>query len=498
MRLKPLIFASLASLLVGIFFFHELELRPLHNDEAVNHYFLQKILREGIYHYSHKNYHGPLYFYSLLPAHYIFGDTITALRVPSIFFTLCLLPALYLFKGFTRSSFFVYATLLILSSASLVFFGRYAIHEPLFLLCSLCFAASCFGFTQRLTAKSLYLASASTALLICVKETFVVVGFSVLLALLASNYQRFGDIGRFIRSAYTQLFKAVLLALFIISFVYSAAFQWLPGIKELVFGIPQWIARGSDDVGHHKAPLYYLEDVLFRTEAGLLVAVALCLLLIPFTWRKLPRFDAESSDKRLFVFLATWTLSTIAIYSLIPYKTPWLVINISLPCILLVAHALSQVESLGGNYKRFSQLSCLLLFLSSLSLSINYNYRSMPLLGGDLGNRLAFQNENPFRYVHTLDVFSGLESKIRKEMEGNPEARFLIAMSGYWPLPFYIREFRERVRYLDTEDPGAYAPNYELIMTKSNSPWRPEGWQRRVYRITKYKSVALYLRERRN
>ncbi len=494
-RSTSLLLLFLATLLAGVFYVHEIELRPLHSDEAVNHFFVEKILRTGFYRYSHKNYHGPLYFYSLLPARYLFGDTISALRLPSILCTLLIFPALLFFRGFCRNSFFVYAAVLIISSPSLVFFSRYAIHEPLFVLCSLLFAASCFSWSQRLNAKSLFAASIATALLICTKETFVVAGFSVLLALLSCCWDRLPSIFNFLRTSLKHLWFATLLACLLIAFVYTAGFYWLEGLHELVFGIPQWIARGSGDVGHHKDTLYYLRDILLRAEPGLLAAIIISAVVLTVNWKKFPRHDANFSDQRLSIFLFVWMLSTTTIYSLIPYKTAWLVINISLPSILFVAHSLSRIEVLGPRYTRFTKILVALLFLCSMYFNLTFNYRTMPLLGGTLGNKLEFQEQNPFRYVHTLDVFFRLEGKIRREMESRPDAQLLIAMSGYWPLPFYIRDLKKRIRYVTTEDPGAYELTYDLILTKSDSPWRPEGWRRYVYRITRYKRVALYVRE---
>ncbi|MCB0340148.1 MAG: hypothetical protein KDD53_11115, partial [Bdellovibrionales bacterium] len=66
-RLRDQIAVVVAMLCIGYLAYvlrtYEIGLRPLHNDEGVNFYFLQEIGRLGYYPYSHENYHGPLYFY---------------------------------------------------------------------------------------------------------------------------------------------------------------------------------------------------------------------------------------------------------------------------------------------------------------------------------------------------------------------------------------------------------------------------------------------------
>ena len=56
-----------AILLVGAFLrVYDLALKPLHHDEGVNGFFLQRLVNEGLYHYDPGNYHGPTLYYITL------------------------------------------------------------------------------------------------------------------------------------------------------------------------------------------------------------------------------------------------------------------------------------------------------------------------------------------------------------------------------------------------------------------------------------------------
>src|SRR5258705_4133922 len=43
--------------------FYKLDLKPLHHDEAVNGFFLMRLLKTGSYQYDPANFHGPALYY---------------------------------------------------------------------------------------------------------------------------------------------------------------------------------------------------------------------------------------------------------------------------------------------------------------------------------------------------------------------------------------------------------------------------------------------------
>src|SRR5262245_40515610 len=69
-----------------LFRFYDLGVRPPHHDEAVNGWFVDGILNRGYYQYDPQNYHGPLFFYFLTLFERIFGRSVEALRIDPLIF----------------------------------------------------------------------------------------------------------------------------------------------------------------------------------------------------------------------------------------------------------------------------------------------------------------------------------------------------------------------------------------------------------------------------
>src|SRR5262249_35072401 len=74
---------------------------------------------------------------------------------------------------------------------------------------------------------------------------------------------------------------------------------------------------------HEKAATYYIAEILVPYEPGLALGGCIGLAL------------AVRRRDRLALGLGTWAVGVLALYSAIPYKTPWLVLNVLLPLALL-------------------------------------------------------------------------------------------------------------------------------------------------------------------
>jgi len=119
---------------------YDLERKPVHHDEGVNGWFIEKIVKNWEYTYSKENYHGPTYFYfgafsSIIYGkickllHCVGGLSIFSIRlVPAIFGTLICLSPLLLCEELGLLATLAVALLLAISPAN-VFYSRYAIHE---------------------------------------------------------------------------------------------------------------------------------------------------------------------------------------------------------------------------------------------------------------------------------------------------------------------------------------------------------------------------------
>src|ERR1051326_8953031 len=61
-----------------------LGIKPPHFDEGINGWFVDQMVKEGVYRYDPTNYHGPLHFYILFLSQTIFGRNLYALRMPVV------------------------------------------------------------------------------------------------------------------------------------------------------------------------------------------------------------------------------------------------------------------------------------------------------------------------------------------------------------------------------------------------------------------------------
>ena len=123
---------------------------------------------------------------------------------------------------------------------------------------------------------------------------------------------------------------AAFLAVIVLFFSWFGR-NW-KALFALLHAAPNLLARAAGQ--GHAQPFWYFGKLLIGGwSGGLLVCLACLGLFIVFKRR----------DASPYRFLACYGLLLAAIYSLIPYKTPWLALNLCLPLALLAALA---VESL--------------------------------------------------------------------------------------------------------------------------------------------------------
>ena len=339
---------------------YALELKPFHHDEGVNGFFLTNLVRRGEYRYDPTNYHGPTLYYFALPLSLLFGLKTYALRLVPVIFgvgTVWLLLCLRRYVGVVGA--LVAAALVAVSPAS-VFYSRYFIHETMFVFCALGAVVALVYFFDTGRAQYLMLAAAALALHTATKETaFITVGVLVLATLVAwwwtdimrgranplaarSSYgprreglretlTRLGGWGR----VETLLVFAVAVFLVVNVLFYSSFFRNGKGVSDAFRALQVWTDTGTGKEVHgpaHQHPWYTYLKWLFQEESPLLLlgAVGSALAL----W---------SGRNRFAVFAGAWAFGTLAAYSLVPYKTPWLVLNFTVPMAIAAGYAVEEL-----------------------------------------------------------------------------------------------------------------------------------------------------------
>ena len=525
---------------------YQIAARPFHHDEGVNWYFLNQMKTLGYYPYSHENYHGPSFFYLSKLLVKILGESEVGIRASALACgsILVLLPVM-LWKQFGRM-WVLFASALVLSSPSLTFFARYAIHESLFLIGGMMTAFALIAWSESRSSRWIYWGFLGLAILVTTKETFIITLFCLGLAWIAAEGTKpslaisliAGSLMLVVASVQgldtnvlahpwgflnavqnDKLFHGCLgvlalwslaagarglptlgadlwrsrmslslgcgLFVLIVVLVYTACFFWSAGLSEMLAAVPQWWGRNDSDVGHHKSFVYYT-NIFLRYEPFVLVAVALPAVSL-VDWLILNFLPAERlaldpTFRRRSIFFGMWTLSSFLSYSFVKYKTPWLIVDITLPALLLLATWVDYVWKQGvlGRWGAILSTALIVAVHGESLASTNYGEPCWP--------------EHPYCYVHTTKGMIDMVGDIQRYWEKRPNARVLIGVNGYWPLPYYLREKEKNLMYLANSTFDANAIHYDIMILELSENKNVQGWAKKYYRLNAAEEAYVYFR----
>ena len=452
--------ASLAVLAAAAFVrVYALGLKPMHHDEGVNGFFLTTLYRDGVYHYNHENYHGPtLYYFALAVTKlkaFLLGEpglgTIAVRLVPAFFGVATVWLVLCLRRNIGTVGALAAAALVALSPGD-VYVSRYFIHETQFVFFTLGVAVAALRYWETTDPVYLQLAALSAALLTATKETalisLVVLGLawavSVVYLRLANRIggrvpwekqprrakskrrkgPRAGQPGALDRlggwkNVAPMAGLAFLLFVFVNVLFYSSFFTNWKGVGDAFKSLQVWAKTGTKDHGH---PFHTYIWWLLQEQAPLLILGAAGALA------------ALIRRHRFGVFAGAWAFGILAAYSLIPYKTPWLMLSFTVPLAVISGYAVNELYHWRGEWP--ARLAALALTLAALAVS------------GVQTVRLNFQHYDddkyPYVYAHTYREFLPLVNKIDELAQRAGTGRkteVAIVADEYWPLPWYLREY---------------------------------------------------------
>jgi uncharacterized protein (TIGR03663 family) len=435
-------YASAALLLLALLLrVYALDMKPLHHDEGVNGFFLTNLLRQGRYVYDPENYHGPTLYYLTLPFVSLAGlHTFVIRLVPSLFGVgvVWLVLTLRRYVGTVAT---LVAALLVAVSPACVFYSRYFIHEMPFVFFTLGLVVSALRFRETGAASDLLFASAAAALMFATKETaFISVGTLGLAWLTAVTWERVrlagggkrvrlaaetgGGLAKVLRERQggVVLLGAVVLFAFIwVAFYSSFSMHWKGAFWDSFKTFAIWRKTGMSEF-HGKPAATYVQW-LMQEDVAILVLGTLGALVALFE-RRLNRFA---------VFIAAWGFGLLVAYSLISYKTPWLVLNFLVPLAVAGGYA---VQAFGAWVSRapgrgWRAAAAMAAFAAVFGLYHTYviNFRDYD------------DDKYPYVYSQTRREFHDLVREIERvgERAGTKQPGFATASPEYWPSPWYFR-----------------------------------------------------------
>ncbi len=447
--------------------FYLIGIKPFHHDESVNSYFLLDLWRSAHYAYNPENYHGPTLYYFALVGVRLLGMNDLALRFsPAVWGVLTVL-ALWPLRRWLGQVGTPVAAWLIALSPGLVYFSRDFIHESSFGFFSLGIFVGAWRYAETKKFAWMLLLAICAGLLFATKETAII---TVVVLLLAAVCAAVWDIGRrlVVRTSSLDLIAimreiwrdtramlpsldhcgaALIIFLFLNLVFYSSFFTHWKGVAEAVKSVLMWTGRGVSKQEHYHVFTYYL-GILIKLELPLLISAMVGTVVT--LWR----------GTRFGLFIFAWAAGITIGYSLIPYKTPWLMVSLLIPLALLGGYAAEVI------FAQPTALSSRLLWLAIVAVMI------VPC--GVVAWQQNFQhyadNENTFGYfrklgqqyqltpwtdtqygyvyaqtdVGTLALAQAIRDAAARKPEGK-ETGIYISSPDYWPLPWYLRDYPRAV-----------------------------------------------------
>jgi uncharacterized protein (TIGR03663 family) len=415
-----------------------LEARPIHADEATGAHIFSQLIENSNYRFDPTHFHGPLLSLSTWPVAKIFGQnnwqelSLSMLRTGPVLagLLMVLTPLLWLKSIGPRAA--LAAAALLACSPLLVYYNRMYIHESWLALFGMVAAAAIFYLIKNPSRNRALLAGLAAGLMFATKETVVIsllcwaVAGAVCWLIMKSNTS--GENTTPPMSAYLKpavWFTACLLAV--------GTVFYTNGLREpggIIDALRTYFVYETTP-GHDKPFGYYFDMlVLPKHVLGMwwsegIVALLGILACVIAALRK--------TGRAVIAFIAIGALLHLLIYSLISYKTPWLMsLPWALAC-LLAGCAFSRKT-------RSESTPGLLLLYVCFGLGLFYQGQQALQASGRLSNH----PDNPYAYVPTSKNMTQLPGWL-KELEdfqgGQNIEPIAVIGRGYWPLPWYLRDF---------------------------------------------------------
>ncbi len=459
----------------GVLRLWDLPLAPFHNDEGVNGWFTTQLLRNGTWSYDPANYHGPTLFYAEALSGLLVGLGDVSMRLVPAVFGLGTLGLVLLTARWIGRAGALAAAVLLAVSPGMVFFSRYAIHEMLLLFFTLALVLAAARWWESGRARYFLVAAAAAAGMFTTKETAIITLAVLALAAAclgaydrlapralgrptrfapgpgtappaesmeippgsvrrgarraqpADPLARFGGRDRLLASLAggAAVFGAIWVTLF------SSLFTNVPdGIVDSVLSLATWTqTSGATQVS---GPLAYVAWMAEEEMPILVLGLAGS------------AYVAWEGRSRFAIFSAAWATGLLLAYSLIGYKTPWLMLNWLLPYGIVAGYALARAWA---GRRRVVRIAAAAALVAAVALSA--------VQAAQLAFRDYDREENAYVYAQTQRDALALIEWLRAEDQrlGTDGQLGIVVMSpDYWPLPWYLRDDLKAGFYAEVVD----------------------------------------------
>lgn len=410
---------------------HGLSERPIHADEATGARILAERLEGNGYEFSPTHFHGPFLSFISQPIARLKGEhdwsslSVHTLRLGVVVAGILtvLTPLLWLRQIGQLPAFIAGA--LLATSPLLVYYNRMFIHESWLVLFGLVSLYAICRLLDRPSVKNSLLAGVFVGLMFATKETFVISIISWALASLAYLYGRYKaddrqlEIAEYLKSIAIGGITAILVGAVFFS-------NWFTQPQAILDAFQTFFVYETTP-GHEKHLIYYLELLVWPKHTlghwwteGLVCILSIAAVIHIIVKRK---------NLPFLLLVLVSSIAHLVIYSCIAYKTPWLMLLPWAHFCLLAALAFSD----------FQQQNRLVrgMLLGVLILGLGYQTKQSLYATGSFSN----DARNPYAYVPTSKDIQSLESWLVDLDSMQPIEPIAVVGSGYWPLPWYLKNF---------------------------------------------------------
>lgn len=441
-RWLTFIFVALLGLAVRL---PQLGVRPMHSDEAINGYIVGQLLSGEPFRYDPQDRHGPALSALALPLARIqgartFSDlTESELRLTSVIagtFTILLFgTAVEMFELVPCLA----AALLFAFAPLSVYYDRYFIHESLFCAATFGFILSSWRAAVSRSLETALVAAACAAIMLASKETALLHFFALTAAglLFGLSNRSAKPFGTWVRPRTLCIAGGTFFALSVLLYTWFGR-NW-KALPVLWLAIPDTFSRAAGQ-GHAK-PFWYFAQFLTSGRSGWLLIALASLGLIATTRRR---------DRSAYSYLGIYFFFIAAIYSFIPYKTPWLALNLWLPIAVFAGRGIEVLWKTAAKHLSFLfAVPIFVLLAAVIAALIGYDTRQRVFLH-------AAEEQNPYAYAHTTEDILELPTEISEmaKRDGIPSPRIAVIASDPWPLPWYLRHINQVGFWQPGQQPG--------------------------------------------
>ncbi|MFM1920010.1 MAG: hypothetical protein RLZZ303_1644 [Candidatus Hydrogenedentota bacterium] len=430
--------------------------RPFHGDEANQAVKAGILLETGRYVYDPHEHHGPTLYYGVLPLLWVAGveaidqaDERLFRLLPVVFgagvaLLVFGLPGLGLLDA-------LIAALFIALSNAMVFYSRYCIQEMMLVF----FAQAALLCMARWRLRPGWgwalLAGLSLGLAHATKETSVLLGAGMVAAYAAALWLRPVPAAA-VPSArqYARGTVVAAAAALIVSVVlFSAFFTHARGPLDSWLTYATYLnrAEGHGSAALHDKPWHYYFALLLHTHRmegprwseafalGCAVLGLLRALCFPASFR-------APGGAFMACLIAVYALLVTAVYTLIPYKTPWNLLPFWQPLLVLAGIGAAWPLAWGAGWRPSVRMGwrigCVVLIALGLAHAARQSYQGSFVYAADV--------RNPYVYAHTSTAMLRLTRRIDELSAVSPQGRelhinILKPDGDYWPLPWYLRGY---------------------------------------------------------